>query len=448
MLLTLIPLALAGDPLPAPTVELGGFVETYVAHNFNNPANGVTNLRGFDARSDTFALSLASVSVGLKHKFFATKVALQVGPTAASYFGAEPTTLAGFGVASTSAANLQFVREAWAGGTAPVLGGLTVEGGVFLSPVGYDSIAVKDNHFWSLSNLGVGLPFYFTGARVRQDFGQGTVLTVGVFNGWNSVVDNNKGKSVSAWATHTFNSGAKIQGLYMGGPEAAGDGPHPWRNTFDLWADVPIGPVSVIAAADGGFELREAGPQTWQAGQLAVEVRPSPVGDARRSRRHLPRARTGGPGGQHLLAGRPARQLHRFAGLQAGGSADHPAGGPPRPRLGPGVLRRGSGRAHRVQPDDDHARRDGLLRREPAAAVQELAYVLPELFACRPERGARRGGVCHVHVPGRRRAGHGDLPAGGAARARRAAVSAVGLGVLIGLYALCAGFALLAEKLP
>lgn len=276
MLLTLIPLALAGDPLPAPTVELGGFVETYVAHNFNNPANGVTNLRGFDARSDTFALSLASVSVGLKHKFFATKVALQVGPTAASYFGAEPTTPAGFGVSSTSAANLQFVREAWAGGTAPVLGGLTVEGGVFLSPVGYDSIAVKDNHFWSLSNLGVGLPFYFTGARVRQDFGQGTVLTVGVFNGWNSVVDNNKGKSVSAWATHTFNSGAKIQGLYMGGPEAAGDGPHPWRNTFDLWADVPIGPVSVIAAADGGFELREAGPQTWQAGQLAVEVRPHP----------------------------------------------------------------------------------------------------------------------------------------------------------------------------
>jgi len=178
MLLTLIPLALAGDPLPAPTVELGGFVETYVAHNFNNPANGVTNLRGFDARSDTFALSLASVSVGLKHKFFATKVALQVGPTAASYFGAEPTTASGFGVASTSAANLQFVREAWAGGTAPVLGGLTFEGGVFLSPVGYDSIAVKDNHFWSLSNLGVGLPFYFTGARVRQDFGQGTVLTV------------------------------------------------------------------------------------------------------------------------------------------------------------------------------------------------------------------------------------------------------------------------------
>jgi hypothetical protein len=61
MMFTLIPLALASDPLPAPTVKPGGFVETYVAHNFNNPANGVTKLPGFDGQRHVCALPAVRV---------------------------------------------------------------------------------------------------------------------------------------------------------------------------------------------------------------------------------------------------------------------------------------------------------------------------------------------------------------------------------------------------
>jgi hypothetical protein len=260
--------ALADDPS---TVNVGGLVEAYYAYNLNNPANGVTALRGFDSRHDSAALSLAAVHVAVNHPTLRGRVALQAGATPASYFAAEPSTAGGFAVAPTDATTFRAVREAWVGGRAPVLGGLSVDGGVFLSPVGFDSIAVKDNRFWSLSNLGVGLPFYFTGARAVLDLDQGTVLTLGAFNGWNSVVDNNRGKSVALYATHTFASGASAQVLYLGGPELPTAGA-PWRHTFDAWATFPVGPVTLLAGADAGLEARDAGMRSWQAGQLGADV--------------------------------------------------------------------------------------------------------------------------------------------------------------------------------
>jgi hypothetical protein len=248
-------------------LTVGGFVESYYSYDTNDPDVGVTALRGFDARNRTFALSLAALEVGVDGDVARGKVALQAGPTALSYFAAEPVTPAAFGVGATSAAELHVIREAWAGATAPVKGGLSVDGGVFLSPVGYDYIAVKDNHAWSLSNLGVGLPFYFTGVRATQDFGQGTTATVSVVNGWNSIVDGNRQPSVMAYVGHAADSGFALQVLWMGGDEGTGSP----RQLFDGWVQVPLGPVLGFAGADTGFEPRDGGLRTWQAAQLGGE---------------------------------------------------------------------------------------------------------------------------------------------------------------------------------
>lgn len=252
-------------------LAVGGFVEAYGAWNTNRPDNGVTALRGFDGRHGTFALSLASVHAGVDHGALRGRVALQAGPTALSYFAAEPATAAGPGVAPTGASALHVVREAWAGTaveTGP--GRLELDGGVFLSPVGYDAIAVKDNRFWSLSHLGVGLPFYFTGLRATQRFsGAGGALTVGLFNGWNSIVDNNTGKTAMLSYGQVADSGAEFQVLTMGGVEQATGSD--WRQLLDVWADVPVGPVGVLVGLDGGLEARAGGLHHWQAGQVGAE---------------------------------------------------------------------------------------------------------------------------------------------------------------------------------
>jgi hypothetical protein len=263
--------AVAGASETAPALGVGAFVEAYGATNFNRPENGVTALRGFDARSGTFALSLASVHAAVEADTVRGRVALQAGPTALSYFGAEPATDAGYAVAPTGAAALHLVREAWAG-TAFTgdTGRLELDAGVFLSPVGYDAIAVKDNRFWSVSHLGVGLPFYFTGVRAVHHLpGDGGAVTAAVFNGWNSIIDNNRGKTGMLSYGRVAESGAEFQVLTMGGVEQAeGDD---WRQLLDVWADLPLGSFALLVGADGGVEIREDGLHTWQAAQVGGE---------------------------------------------------------------------------------------------------------------------------------------------------------------------------------
>ncbi|MBK9369259.1 MAG: outer membrane beta-barrel protein [Deltaproteobacteria bacterium] len=261
-LLLLLQVAHAQDP----TVRVGGFVEGYYAWNLNQPTNHVTALRGFDDRHNSLTLSLASAHVAVVDDVARGTIALQTGTVPAALFATEPTGAGAF--AATGARELSVVREAWGGAT--LARGVTLDAGVFLSPVGFDGAAAKDNRFWSLSNLGVGLPFYLTGVRVAAPLGENTTLTGGVFNGWNRIFDDNEGKTVGLWVDHQLPEGARLHALYIGGAEGAGD--RPWRHTVDLWADLPVGPASLLIAGTAGQERREGGPARFAAAQLAVNV--------------------------------------------------------------------------------------------------------------------------------------------------------------------------------
>lgn len=261
-LLLLLPVAIAAEP----AARVGGLVEGYYAWNLNQPSNHVNALRGFDDRHNSLTLSLASAHVAVVDDVARGTIALQTGTIPAALFATEPT--AGGAFASAGARELSIVREAWGGAT--LTRGVTLDAGVFLSPVGFDGAAAKDNRFWSLSNLGVGLPFYLTGVRLAAPLGERTTLTGGVFNGWNRVSDDNDGKTVGLWLDHSFAEGARLHALYIGGAEGAGE--RPWRHTLDVWADLPIGPASVLVAGTAGQERREDGPGRFAAAQLAVNV--------------------------------------------------------------------------------------------------------------------------------------------------------------------------------
>ncbi|MCK6521586.1 porin [Myxococcota bacterium] len=261
-LLLLLPAAIAAEP----TARVGGLVEGYYAWNLNQPTNHVNALRGFDDRHNSLTLSLASAHVAVVHDVARGTVALQTGTVPAALFATEPTGPGAF--AATGADELSIIREAWGGAT--LTGGVTVDAGVFLSPVGFEGAAAKDNRFWSLSNLGVGLPFYLTGARISAPLGAHTTLTGGVFNGWNRVFDDNDGKTVGLWLDRSFAERARLHILYIGGAEGAGE--RPWRHTLDVWADLPVGPATVLLAGTAGQERRADGPARFAAAQLAVNV--------------------------------------------------------------------------------------------------------------------------------------------------------------------------------
>ncbi len=255
-----------------------GYIEAYYAWNFNRPSNGITNFRGFDNRHASFTLSNVALGAHAEYGPVGARLVAQVGSTPSTYYLSEPT-LAGTGGANASSAELwKYLQEAFVTYRAPVGRGLLLQLGLSMSPIGYEAMPVKDNWNWSRSNLFFGFPFYHTGLRATYEWTDELATTVSVFNGWNSVVDNNEEKSVQANVTYKLPGKLLVQVLYFGGVERAlgarPEGPY-WRHHFDVISRYDATSwLSLAAQVDYGFEPNRIGTASWAAGALYARFEP------------------------------------------------------------------------------------------------------------------------------------------------------------------------------
>jgi hypothetical protein len=265
--------ALVGGATAAPSAfVLGGYAEAFYQWNFNAPSNQLTALRGFDNRHNTFTLANVALDAQWDFEDVVGRVTLQIGHTADSYYSAEPSRAGGGGVNATSASLWKFVQQGFVGYRFKPLGRtLLVQGGLFLSPIGPEGMAVRDNWTWSRSNLFFGLPYYHTGLRATLAVTPRWAVTLAGYNGWNSVTDNNVGKSVSVQLTYAKPDVVAVSLLYFGGPErptGALEG-QPWRHLLDAhvtWTATPR--LSLMAHANGGLEPNRFGLSGWVAGAV------------------------------------------------------------------------------------------------------------------------------------------------------------------------------------
>jgi hypothetical protein len=253
-------------------VTIGGYIETYYALNFRLPSNRITNLRGFDNRDRTFTLSNVALDAKAERGPLKTRLIVQIGATPSTYYFAEPTLAGTPTVNANDGPVWRYVQQATVAYAGP--GDLVLDAGLFPSPIGPEVIPIKDNWNWSRSNLFFGLPFYHTGARASYPLGGGWTAMLHVYNGWNSVVDNNAYPSVGVSAAY---ASAKLNGqlLYFGGIERATGAPEgkAWRNLFDAYATFVITEqASVQAQLDGGIEPNELGTSAWFAAALYSKV--------------------------------------------------------------------------------------------------------------------------------------------------------------------------------
>jgi hypothetical protein len=260
-----------------PAVTIGGYVEGDYQVQFQNAENRITSLRGFDNRSRTFTLQNIALDVKGEKGPVATRVVLQVGHTPSTYFLAEPALPGSTGVNATDGELWKYVQTATVAVKAPR--DILVEAGLFTSPIGPEVIPIKDNWNWSRSDLFFGLPFYHTGVTVSRPLGCGWVGKLHVYNGWNSVTDNNGTPSLAASALYTH-ADTIAQVLYFGGiersPGAAEGGP--WRHLFDAYVQHALSKtLSVLAHANAGFERGELGTSWWAAGALYGKLVLSPT---------------------------------------------------------------------------------------------------------------------------------------------------------------------------
>ena len=260
----LAPTASRAEP---PAVVMRGSVEGYYQLHAQNPDNRVTALRGFDSRSRTFTLANAVLDARAVAGRVTTHLALQVGPTGAAYYAAEPALAATGGASASGPALWQHVQTATIG---LEQGATLVEAGLFPSPIGPEVFAVKDNLNWSRSNLFVALPYYHTGVRASRPLGGAWTGTLALYNGWNSVVDSDPWPSVSAAASYAA-AGTSAQVLYVGGSERPTGAPEgrAWRHLVDVIVQRAVtARVTLAAHADAGLERNDVGTSAWAAGAL------------------------------------------------------------------------------------------------------------------------------------------------------------------------------------
>jgi hypothetical protein len=271
--------ARADTPASDTKLTLAGYVETYYAWNFNDPSNLITNYRGFDDRHSGFTIENVALDVLGQRGPVSTHLVVQIGATGSTYYLAEPVWRATGGAGPSGPTFWQYVQQANVAYVAPVGRGLTIDMGVFLSPIGPESIPIKDQWNWSRSDLFFGLPFYHTGARAAYPVGEHGTVTAQLYNGWNSIVDSNVELSPAISYTYNDPDRTLFQVLYFGGVERPTGAPEgrAWRHLFDAYVQRTIVPgVQAMLHADAGFERNTFGTSGWAAGAAYARFQPEP----------------------------------------------------------------------------------------------------------------------------------------------------------------------------
>jgi hypothetical protein len=252
----LVPAATDASAAPSPTNSLGsllgpavisGFVDVYYGQNFNNPAARVNGFRFFDGTTNQFGLNLvelvADKAPDPNNSRTGYRIALGFGQAMNAVNGSDPGGL-GFS---------QYLKEAYFSYLAPIAKGLQVDVGKFVTPHGAEVIETKDNWNYSRGLLfSYAIPYYHFGMRAKYAFNDKYALTGFFVNGWNSVVDNNTGKTYGVGFAWNPNKKFGVIQNYMAGPEQTGLNSH-WRQLSDTVITYsPTSRLSFIVNGDYG----------------------------------------------------------------------------------------------------------------------------------------------------------------------------------------------------
>jgi hypothetical protein len=270
----------SAEEAAAPTeVKIGGWIETYYQANLNGPTNGITSLRPFDYR-EGFNLQNAAVDVDVKRGASSMKVTLQSGLVGVnSYDPLEPTSTGTAYNAASGANALRYVQQAYAAHAFE--NGLTLTGGLFATPVGYETYNVKDNWNWSRANTFYFLTYYHVGAKAAYALNKEFAVAAYLVNGWNNGFETNSTPSGALQLTYDDGSGTTGSVVYFVGNERkrgeTGTVGRPLRHMVDAWITKPLNDSFAVGLhGNVGMENNDVGKNQWLATAAYARAKLSP----------------------------------------------------------------------------------------------------------------------------------------------------------------------------
>lgn len=254
--------------LPATRWQYGGFLDAAYLLDFNHPANDLFRSRGTAYKVDEPIVNMAGTYIRKTN-------------SEASRWGLEFTLHAGqdsrvFGFSATApnlpgSKGLRHLGPTNISYLAPVGKGLTIQGGIFSSLIGYDSLYTKDNLSYTRPWGADFTPYLMLGVNASYPFSAKLTGTVFVINGYWHLGNANSVPSWGGQLTYKPKDHWMLKQTFLIGPHQSETGFEFWRFLSDSIVEWKREPFTVAFEYQGSTD-KVAAPRepraTWISAQL------------------------------------------------------------------------------------------------------------------------------------------------------------------------------------
>lgn len=214
------PAAATSTPAPAPAtksplsqygMDFTFLLDYYMSANFNSPDSRVNQLRNYDFRANSTHFSLGKVSIERAPGPIGFRLDVGFGETLNWNSSTERSPEA-----------FRYFQQAYISIKPKELKGVQIDVGKFNTSVGTELIESNMNYNYTRSFLFAwGAPYYHSGIRVTAPVGGNFTGGFQVLQGWNSVYDNNSGKTFGFTGSYVYKK-ITWNNAYLVGPEKGG----------------------------------------------------------------------------------------------------------------------------------------------------------------------------------------------------------------------------------
>ena len=216
---------------PSPLAwQYGGFVDVAYLRDFNDPSNHLFRSRGTAFHVNEWDVNMAGAYVKKKtseQSRWGTELLVQGGKDEEVFgFSATAPNLAGADwMGHLGLANVSYL--------APVGTGLTLQGGIFASFIGYDSLYAKDNFNYTRPWGADFTPYLMTGVNASYPVTDKATATVFVVNGYWHLADANNVPSSGAQLAYKASPRVTVKETVLWGPHQSNTSLKFWRFLSD-----------------------------------------------------------------------------------------------------------------------------------------------------------------------------------------------------------------------
>jgi hypothetical protein len=232
----------SGSPAAQWTWDYGGFIDAGYLYDFNDPANHLFRSRGTTFHVNEADLNMTAVYVkkqASEGSRWGTELTLQAGKDS-EVFGFSPTAprldgskwLRHFGPTDVSY-------------LAPIGKGLTIQGGIFNSFIGYDSLYAKDNFNYTRPWAADFTPYLMLGVNAQYPLTSKLVGTVFLISGYCHLAHANNVPSSGGQLAYKPNERLSVKQTLLYGPHQSDTSLEFWRFLSDSIVEWKRDPATV-----------------------------------------------------------------------------------------------------------------------------------------------------------------------------------------------------------